>query len=122
MSVGESTFSTVRFSQIATAEARDLILKELPAVYAWYRSLELASFAASEGKFLGAIEALLSAKLSDRFSGRLGYLYEVSVQETGGGLGEKNRSLLERISRDPTGRLHLASILQAATYLQAPLY
>ncbi len=122
MGVGDSTFSTVRFSQIATAEARNLILKESPAVYAWYRSLDLASSTTSASRFLAAIEILLSAKLSDRFSGRLGYLYEVSVQEAGGGLGERNRDLLERISRDPTGRLHLASILQTATYLQAPLY
>ena len=122
MGVADSKFSAVRFSQIATGEARSLVLKELPAVYAWYRSLELAAATASEGTFLAAIEGLLSAKLSDKFSGCLGYLYEVTVQESGGSLGERNHLLLEQISRDPRSRVHLASILQAATYLQAPLY
>lgn len=115
-------FSTVRFSQIATAEGRGIVLKERPAVYAWYRSLELVAATGSADSFLSTVDALLCAKLSDRHAGRLGYLYEVTVQESGGALGSRARALLEQISENPHARLRLASILQAATYLQAPIY
>jgi hypothetical protein len=115
-------FATVRFSQVATAEGRSLVLKERPAIYAWYRSLNLISAAESSAKFLAKLEGLLSAKLSDACSARLGFLYEVTIQEMGGPLGERSRALLEQLSTDPDARIRLAAILQTATYLQAPLY
>src|SRR5262245_13862482 len=102
MSIGSSfvdigEFATVRFSQIATADGRSLVLKERPAVYAWYRSFDLISATATPEKFLKAVDRLLTSKLSDLFSTRLGFLYEVTVQEMGGPLGSRNRGLLERI-------------------------
>src|SRR5688572_23079351 len=113
----ELRFYTVRFSQIATPEGRSLVLKDLPAVYAWYRSVDLIGASGSAETFLATIEALLSARLSDSCKGRLGYLYEISVQEMAGPLGPHSRSLLQRISADPAARARVAVILQDATYL-----
>ena len=118
----DSTFKAVRFSQIATSDGRDLILKELPAVYAWYRGLRLSEATGSASKFLSRIESILEMKLSDRYRGKLGYLYEVSVQESGGSLGQRNAALLNIIAENAEARNRLAAILELGTFLQAPLY
>jgi hypothetical protein len=99
-----------------------MVLKESPAVYAWYRSLDLVAAAVSQERFIAALHLLFSAKLSDLCSARLGYLYQVTVQETGGPLGERSRTLLEQIATSARARSTLAAMLQDATYLQAPLY
>lgn len=117
-----STFNSVRYSQIATAKGREIILRDRPAVYAWYRNLNIAEATGSAEAFLSKIESFLVGKLSDLFQGKLGYLYEISVQESGGRLGKRNLALLEAIANDAKARSRLAVILNDATFLQAPLY
>jgi hypothetical protein len=117
-----SSFSSVRYSQIATGKARELILRDVPAVYAWYRNLNVAEATGSSEAFLSRINSLLESRLSDSFRGKLGFLYIVSVQECGGKLGSHNMELLEAIANNASARNQLAAILDTATFLQAPLY
>jgi hypothetical protein len=120
--VYNTNFNSVRYSQIATAKGRELILREKPAVYAWYRNLNFAEAIGSAEGFLSKIDSLLESKLSDLFQAKVGYLYSISVQECGGKLGKNNLVLLEAIANDPQARKKLANILDEATFLQAPLY
>ena len=122
MSEKTAPFHVARFSQIASSEARGLSLKMKPAIYAWYRTLQLDQATGSADQFLYALESLLSSKLSQPHVKRLGFLYEVSIQESGGTLSRRNWELLEVISADPSARIYLAEVLETATFLQAPLY
>ena len=118
----EPIFESLRFTQIATGEARELQLEQQPAIYAWYRSLRIGDSVGSPEAFIEKLQQLLSAKLSDKFSGRLGYLYEIIVQEGSGGLTKKKQRLLEEISKSLVGREKIADILESSTFLQSPLY
>ena len=118
----QSEFNVLRFSQIATTQGRDLTLKEKPAVYAWYRHLSLSDALGTSERFVARIEELLAAKLGDQCVGRLGYLYEVQVQESSGKLSPRSLQLLQTIAQDDAARIHLANVLEPATFLQAPLY
>lgn len=115
-------FHALRYTQIATGHGRELALKEEPAVYAWYRNLSLGDAVGSRERFLARIEAMLSSKLSLQCSGKLGYLYDLSVQEHGGPLSPRSRVTLEAIADSGDARHRLASLLELATFLQSPLY
>jgi hypothetical protein len=117
-----SEFRTLYYQQIETRSAREDTLPEIPAVYAWYRALELGGAVEAPERFLGHIQHLLSARLSETFVGKLGSLYHVSVHECAVGLSGRKWSLLERIAQHPDARTRLATILESAALLQAPLY
>lgn len=122
MALFDSEFGVIRFTQIATPEGRELTLKDRPAIYAWYRQLKLAEAVGTPEAFLARIDELMSAKLSDQYSNKLGFLYNVTVQESGGPLSRRNLRLLESIAQYQEGRTHVSDILETATFLQAPLY
>jgi hypothetical protein len=119
----EMSFEEIRYSQIASPEGRQLRLKGHPAVYAWYRDLRvLQRHVGSPESFLMALDRLLEANLSATFQGKIGYLYQVSLVEKPSHLGSKSRKTLEVIASDENSRRALVNILEAATFLQAPLY
>lgn len=115
-------FQTLPYAQISSSDGRDLRLKEFPAIYAWYRNLDLRNVCNSASNFIQKIESLLKEKLSERFEGRLGLLYEVIIQESGGPLPDSKKELLETLAQDEHLRGRLASILETMTFMQAPLY
>ena len=121
MDIGEG-FETVQFCQIATPEARGIRLEDRPAVYAWYRRLTGLSEAPSEKDFLDCFWRFFESKLSPLIPGRLGYLYEVMLQETPGTLAERSKLLLKKIAASPIARDQLSQVLELASPLQAPLY
>jgi hypothetical protein len=118
----DTNFGVLRFTQIATPEGRELTLKDKPAVYAWYRQLKLAEAVGTPDAFLARISELMSAKLSDQYSNKLGFLYEVVVQESAGPMSRRSLLLLESIAQHQEGRNRVSDILETATFLQAPLY
>lgn len=115
-------FLTVQYSQVATARDRELRLQERPAVYAWHRRLNIDQDLEDAEQFLERIRELLSCRLSPAHAGTLGFLYDVSLQESPGQLSERSTALLEAVSRSGEARAELASILELAAPLQAPLY
>lgn len=118
----EPRFGTLRFSQVSTEEARRLILREQPAVYAWYRRLDVHAHVDSQERFVQRVLDLVTAKLSCRFRGKLGYLYALEVQECAAPLSERRIELLAALAKSAAFRHGLAELLDAATFLQAPLY
>ena len=122
MAPTEAAFRTVRYSQIATRRARDLVLREEPAIYAWYRRLDFANAARSASTFRSNLDLLLSANLSESFSGKLGYLYRVEVRENAGPLTQAGQSLFDELAENENARVALADIIDTAIFFQAPLY
>ncbi|WP_242359868.1 GIY-YIG nuclease family protein [Anaeromyxobacter sp. SG17] len=118
----DEVFTTVQYCQIASARDRALRLQDRPAVYAWYRRLQLGQEAGDAEQFVAAVNELLAARLSPPHDATLGYLYAVTVQETSGGLSERGAELLEAVSRSADARRELSAILELASPLQAPLY
>jgi len=116
------SFESLQYRQISTPESRELRLEDKPAIYAWYRSLRFSDVVADKERFVKRIEEYLNSKLSDQFIGKLGYLYELSVQESPGNLSKKKIQLLFELSEDYQAREIIAHILDSVTFLQAPLY
>lgn len=118
----ESDFVTLRYSQVASENARSISLRERPAVYAWYRTLSLHQHAGTAASLRAQIANLLAARLSEQYHGRLGVLYQVSVVERGGALSNTASAMLDHVLASPINRQRLAAILETATLLQSPLY
>lgn len=97
-------------------------LEAQPAIYSWYRSLKLQDAIQTPEAFISRINNLLSARLSDVHLGRLGYLYEIRINEHSGNLTSRSKDLLYRISENPIARKWLAKNLEEASLLQSPLY
>ncbi len=117
-----SKFQRLRYSQIATPPARELTLLECPAVYAWYRDLRFGPALDDPDAFLAHVEELMNARLSSRFRGKLGFLYEITIEERSSGFSAKKHKLLQALSQDPSTRRSLAEVLEKATHLMSPLY
>jgi hypothetical protein len=118
----DKKFEIIQYRQFASIEARELRLDQCPAVYAWYRNLRFGEHIETPNKFLAKIDALLTAKLSDEFSGKLGPLYNVTIQEASGHLTERKQEVLKKLAKEDETRVMIANILESVTFLQAPLY
>ncbi len=115
-------YNVLTYNQISSNESRNLSLREKPAVYAWYRSFNNLIDCDTAENFLLAIDSYFDAKVSDKFNGKLGYLYDITIQESGGSLSEKRYNLLKKIAQKPNKREILSKILKDAELLQSPLY
>jgi hypothetical protein len=115
-------FFVVAYPQIATADDRELRLQDRPAVYSWQRLLQLDQDIGDPHVFVARIYELLSCRLSPAHLGTLGFLYELTLQESPGKLSGRSSELLEAVSRSQAARAELAAILAVAAPLQAPLY
>lgn len=115
-------FKQLRYVQIATASSRDLQLDQRPAVYSWYRSLELNEYKNSKEAMLEKISSLLNERTSDEYVGKIGYLYKATIVEQSPRLSRTKQSLLDEIASSFDGRDYLARFFERATYMQAPLY
>jgi hypothetical protein len=122
MTLDESGFETVLHSQVATPTDRELRLDDRPAVYAWYRQIDVGNACGSEEEFITAIDGLLSCQLSPSSRTIAGYLYRVSIQESGYGLSTRSQETLRLVAGSAESRIDLACIISAAAILQAPLY
>lgn len=120
--LGDVEFQSVIYRNINTPEARAMRLDELPAVYAWYRTLRFGECISDPDRLIEHIEELLDANLSDTFSGKVGSLYSVQVNEKAKSLSDVKRNTLSKLASHVDGREYLEEILSSATFLQAPLY
>lgn len=117
-----SSFQTLSFSQIKDTNARNISLRQEPAIYAWFRSYDNLYNQNDADKLYKDITDMLNAKLSARFKGKLGYLYELQVQEISDALTPKKKALLKDMCRDRTERDELVHIINMASDFQSPLY
>jgi len=120
--MNQGHFHTLNYHQIGSREARSLSLKEMPGVYAWYRGFSRLRGADSAEEFLDLFAEMAQSKLSDKFSGKLGYLYDLTIQEQGGELSKKKAAQLERIANDAEARNCFSRLLESVTFMQSPLY
>lgn len=115
-------FRVAVFEEIAHSSGRAVRLDERPGVYAWYRNINLYPKIDSRDAFLTAVQRLVDARLSPLHQGKLGFLYDLSVQEAGGPLSASAQATLEGVAESRDGRAMVASFLKSASLLLAPLY
>ncbi|AOE49513.1 GIY-YIG nuclease family protein [Kangiella sediminilitoris] len=115
-------FQILKFSQIKDSGARSISLKQEAAVYAWYRGFDELYHEASGDKLYDEINKLLNAKLSAQFNGKLGYLYELQIQEVPAALSPKKKALLKDICGSSRERRDIVNLINMASEFQSPLY
>ena len=114
---------TVRFSQISDSYARALSLNESPAVYSWYRDIDLhLTGCETATETMRAIETLLKADLSPRKEVGPSFLYKSVTWESGGSLNESSVERLTALCETPGGVTLLKGLLSNAAIFQSPLY
>jgi hypothetical protein len=118
----QELFHTLTYGQVESSEARSISLKEMPGVYAWYRGFSRLRESTTKEEFICMFSEMAESRLSDRFTGKLGYLYELSIQEHGGGLSKKRMEHLERLASEEAARSCLIAMLESTTFMQSPLY
>ena len=112
----------VHYEEISTRNAREISLREAPAIYSWYREFGFLENINKPEDYCHEIENLISVELSARFKGKVGPLYEVVINESGGNLSINKKEILQKISRDTNSRKTFNSLLKESILFQSPLY
>lgn len=110
------------YSQIQNQSARDLKLKQQPAVYSFYRSLNLVPYVRDEDLFIKELDKYFEQDLSATFNGTLGFLYNVELVERPKPLRSQKRDLLLKLTKSLEGREYIADIFESMMVMQSPLY
>lgn len=115
----------VRYEQITTKEGCRRALPNITAVYAWFRDLTLSNEdIASEEKFVNTIMQWLEdpLPLSENQEADISLFYKLGITVKSENLSEKREHSLKQYARKENIRKEIAHALEAATFLQAPLY
>jgi hypothetical protein len=95
-------------------------LPAAPALYAWFRNVELRARFDSQD-FVDTICAAIEARSAPDLASRLGPMHRVTL-ESKSELSESRRTLLSSLATNLEFRKYLASLLSRGSLLQAPLY
>lgn len=115
----------VRYEQITTKESCRRALPNITAVYAWFRDLTLSNEdLASEEKFFNTIMQWLEypLPLSENQEADISIFYKLGIIVTSEGFPEKREYSLRQYAAKENIRKEIGHALEAATFLQAPLY
>ena len=113
----------VRFKQIATQEACQDALDNVTAVYAWFLDLTLSEWVLeSKEKFVNTIVQWVANPLSEKRQTHISPFYEVGITIKSKKLSKKKENSLKQYAEKENIRKEIGSALEAATFLQAPLY
>jgi hypothetical protein len=111
----------LHYKCLATPSAREMHLDSVPAVYAWYRTMELDAVGEGGG-FADHLLRLIGLPHSRVMSRRHGYLYSVSIQEIPSSPSLQTVNAIREIARGETGRRSLARSVGAGSAFFSPLY
>ena len=113
----------IRFKQIATPEACQDALDNITAVYAWFLDLTLSEWILdSEDKFVNTIMRWVDSPLSEKRETHISPFYEVGITIKSKKLTKKKEKSLKQYAEKENIRKEIGSALEAATFLQPPLY
>ncbi len=116
----------VQYKQIATKQdCFNAIPEDVTAVYAWYRDLSLSEQdIASEERFVETIKRWLDEPLplSENQVAKISLFYNLGIDIISGNLREKKENSLRRYAENVQIRNEIGNILEAVTFMQAPLY
>ena len=115
----------VRYEQITTKESCRRALPNITAVYAWFRDLTLSNEdLASEEKFFNTIMQWLEdpLPLSENQEADISLFYRLGITVKSENLSEKREHSLRQYAGKENIRREIGLALEAATFLQAPLY
>jgi len=96
-------------------------LPDSPAVYALFRNIKLPSPYTTASTFVTALEAAISARAAPDRSNKVGPLHKVTL-ECRSDLTAAKAKRLEELGHSQSFREFLASLVETASLLQAPLY
>ena len=116
----------VRYKQIATKQdCLNALPNRATAVYAWFRDLTLPEEKlASEEKFINTILQWLEdpLPLSENHEADISLFYKLGLTVKPENLPEKRENSLRQYATKENIRKEIGRALEAATFLQAPLY
>ena len=116
-------FEIIRFKQIATPEACQDALDNVTAVYAWFLDLTLSEWVLdSEEKFVNTIMQWVDSPLSEKRETHISPFYEIGLTIKSKQLTKKKEKSLKQYAEKEDIRKEIGSALEAATFLQPPLY
>jgi hypothetical protein len=95
-------------------------LPAAPAVYAWFRTLRLQPNLDPE-TFAARLESLVAARAAPDHSARLGPMHGVTL-EARSDLSSRKSLDLHRLATSEVFRTYVATVVEKASLLQAPLY
>ena len=119
-------FGIVQYEQIATKQdCLNAIPDRVTAVYAWFRDLTLSEQdLTSEEKFVNTIMRWLQEPLplAENQEANISLFYKLGISIKSGSLQDKKEESLRRYAENAQMRKEIGRILEAATFLQTPLY
>ena len=119
-------FGIVRYEQIATKQdCLNAIPDHVTAVYAWFRDLTLSEQdLTSEEKFVNTIMRWLQEPLplAENQEANISLFYKLGISIKSGSLRDKKEESLRQYAENAQIRKEIGRILEAATFLQTPLY
>lgn len=123
--LSDQQIGIVRYEQITTKENCRRALPNITAVYAWFRDLTLSNEdLASEEKFVNTIMQWLKdpLPLAENHEADISLFYKLGITVKSENLPEKREHSLKQYAAKEDIRREIAHVLEAATFLQAPLY
>ncbi len=115
----------VRYEQIMTRRSCLRALPNATAVYAWFRDLTLSNEElASQEKFVNTIMQWLEdpLPLTENQEADISIFYKLGLTVTSENLPERRIDSLKKYAAKENIRQEIGHALEAATFLQAPLY
>lgn len=115
----------VRYKQITTKKKCRIALPNVTAVYAWFRDLTLSEeILASEEKFINTILQWLKdpLPLAENHETDISLFYKLGLTVKSENLIEERENSLRQYATNEYIRKEIGRALEAATFLQAPLY
>lgn len=115
----------VRYEQITTKRSCLRALPNITAVYAWFRDLTLSNEVLdSEEKFVDTIMQWLEdpLPLSENQEVDISIFYKLGITINSEDFPEKREHSLRQYAAKENIRKEIGDVLEAATFLQAPLY
>ena len=115
----------VRYKQVTTKKKCRIALPNVTAVYAWFRDLTLSEeILASEEKFINTILQWLEdpLPLAENHEADISLFYKLGLTVKSENLLEERENSLRQYATNEYIRKEIGRALEAATFLQAPLY